>query len=147
MARPPYEIEFYEDEDGDVPVLRWLKEDLTPQKRRALGAAMNEILQHEGPNVANTNFGKALGRGLFEFRLDQDIKQILARKTKRPKKKDTEGDTGRILLRVFFHVHGDKIILLLGGYDKAERSSHSYQQSQIELSRRRLASWRSREGS
>ncbi len=73
MARPPYEIEFYEDEQGQLPVLRWLKEDLTPQKRRAMGAAMNGILQHEGPNVVNTNFGKALGHGLFEFRLDQDI--------------------------------------------------------------------------
>ena len=28
MARPPYEIEFYEDQDGDLPVLRWLREGL-----------------------------------------------------------------------------------------------------------------------
>jgi hypothetical protein len=145
MARPPYEIEFYEDRDGDAPVLRWLREGLTPQKRRALGSAMNEILQHEGPNVVNTNFGKALGRGLFEFRLDQDIEQILARRAKQPKRKDVAGDAGRILLRVFFHVHGNRLILLLGGYDKAEHTSHSYQQTQIELARRRLSSWRARE--
>jgi hypothetical protein len=93
-----------------------------------------------------TNVSVAVGRAarrMFENAATGSSKNM---KTKRPKKKDAEGDTGRILLRVFFHVHGDKIILLLGGYDKAARSSHSYQQSQIELSRRRLASWRSREG-
>ena len=144
MAQPPYEIEFYEDEAGELPVRRWLTEDLTPQKRRALGAAMNQILQHDGPKVVNTNFGKALGQGLFEFRLDQDIRQILARKGRRPRRKDIAGDPGAILLRVFFHLHGNKIILLLGGYDKGEHTSSSYQQSQISLARKRLASWKAR---
>ncbi len=147
MPIPPYEIEFYQDADGDLPVLRWLKEDLTPQKRRALGAAMNEILQHEGAGVVDTNFGKALGGGLFEFRLDQSIKQILARKGRRSRKRDEGGDPGRILLRVFCHAHGNRIVLLLGGYDKADHTSHSYQQAQIELARKRLKSWRERERS
>jgi hypothetical protein len=40
-----YEIEFYEDEHGDAPVLRWLREELSPRKRRALGTAMNNVLQ------------------------------------------------------------------------------------------------------
>ena len=31
-----YEIELYEDERGDAPVLRWLREELSPRKRRAL---------------------------------------------------------------------------------------------------------------
>ena len=77
MTSPPYALEWYE-EDGEAPVLRWLREELSPQKRRALGTAMNEILQHLGPNVVQTNFGKALGGGLFEFRLDQHVKEILA---------------------------------------------------------------------
>jgi hypothetical protein len=29
-----YELEFYEDENGDQPVLRWLREELTPTQRR-----------------------------------------------------------------------------------------------------------------
>jgi len=33
----------------------------------------------------------------------------------------------KVLFRVFFHPHGDKVLLLLGGYDKAKHSSSTYQ--------------------
>ncbi len=64
-----YEIEFYEDEHGDNPVLRWLREELSPRKRRALGTAMNRVLQVVGVGVCGTEYGRQLGKGLFEFRL------------------------------------------------------------------------------
>ncbi len=32
-----YLIEFYEDEHGDEPARRWLRDELSPRKRRALG--------------------------------------------------------------------------------------------------------------
>jgi phage-related protein len=70
VTTPPYTLEFYEDEHGHEPVLDWLR-GLTPSKRRAIGVAMFEILQYEGPHVVGTNFGKGLGGGVFEFRLDQ----------------------------------------------------------------------------
>ena len=73
-----YTLEFYEDEQGHEPVLDWLTR-MPPRKRRAIGVAMFEILQHEGPHVVGTNFGKGLGAGVFEFRLDQDAAQVLAR--------------------------------------------------------------------
>src|SRR3954462_11670990 len=76
-----YRLEFYEDGHGPVPVVDWLRR-LTPRKRRAIGVAMFEILQYEGPQVVGTNFGKGLGAGIFEFRLDQDAAQVLARKGK-----------------------------------------------------------------
>jgi DNA-binding XRE family transcriptional regulator len=104
-----YELEFYEDENGDVPVLRWLREELTPTKRRALGHAMNEVLQLHGVGVCATKFGKQLGEGLFEFRLGRDLREIAP---------DGETDSGKILLRVFCHAHGNRLILLVGGYDK-----------------------------
>jgi hypothetical protein len=144
VANPPYTLEWYEDEDGNKPVLRWLREELTPQKRRAMGTAMNEILQHLGPEVVQGNFGDTLGGGLFEFRLDQDVRQILARKQKKPRKKDLK-ESGKILLRVFCHAHGQRIILLLGGYDKGRHTSHAYQQQQIAIARGRLADWRARQ--
>src|SRR5438445_9430870 len=88
MPRPPYTLEWYEEVDGSAPVLRWLREELTPRKRRALGTAMNEILQHLGPGVVDGNFGKALRGGLFEFRLDQDVEEILARQGKKARSRD-----------------------------------------------------------
>ena len=86
MTTPPYTLEFYEDEHGREPVLDWLR-GLTPSKRRAIGVALFEILQYEGPHVVGTNFGKGLGGGIFEFRLDQDAAQVLARRGKRPNRR------------------------------------------------------------
>ena len=133
-----YRLEFYEDELGREPVLDWLRR-LTPRKRRAIGVAMFEILQHEGPAVVGTNFGKALGHGLFEFRLDQDAAQVLARKGKLARSESA--DEQKILLRVFCYAHGNRIVLLLGGYDKGERPSPRYQQVQIDVARSRLKRW------
>jgi putative component of toxin-antitoxin plasmid stabilization module len=112
---------------------------LSAVKKRAIGVALNEVLQHLGPNVAQGNFGRNLGGGLYEFRLDQDAEQILRRSGKEPR---PEPDEGKILLRVFFHPHGSKLLLLLSGYDKGERPSKSYQQGQIEEARRLLKHWK-----
>src|SRR5256885_16352822 len=107
VATSRYTLEFFQDEHGGEPVLDWLRR-LTPSKRRAIGVAMFEILQYEGPHVVGTNFGKGLGGGIFEFRLDQDAAQVLARKGKRAR---PEAGETKILLRVFCHAHGDRIVL------------------------------------
>lgn len=137
-----YTLEFYEDEGGDEPVLRWLRR-LSPRKRRAMGVALYEILQHEGPAVVGTDFGKALGGGPFEFRLDQNAVQILTRKGKRARREPDE--PARILLRVFCHAAGERVVLLLAGYDKGERPTSRHQQEQISLARRRLKIWLARQ--
>jgi putative component of toxin-antitoxin plasmid stabilization module len=80
---------------------------------------MNEILQHQGLAVCGTAFGRQLRDGLFEFRLREK----------------------GLLLRVLCHAYGDKLILLLGGYDKAEDPSAKRQQSEIEEASRRLRAW------
>ena len=144
MSTPPYTLEFYEDEHGHEPVLDWLR-GLSPSKRRAIGVAMFEILQYEGPHVVGTNFGKGLGGGIVEFRLDQDAAQVLARKGKGKAARSETGETAKILLRVFCHAHGDRLVLLLGGYDKGERPSARHQQAQIELARTRLKAWKARQ--
>jgi hypothetical protein len=93
---------------------------------------MFEILQYEGPHVVGTNFGKSLGGGIFEFRLDQNAAQVLARKGKQARPE--AGETAKILLRVFCHAHGDRIVLLLGGYDKGERPTARHQQAPLRRS-------------
>jgi hypothetical protein len=65
----PFAIEFYKTPRGDTPVLRWLKEDLSVRQRRALGYAIHRLLQRYGVGVCDTEFGRQVGRGLFEFRL------------------------------------------------------------------------------
>ena len=123
-----YGIEFYEDERGDKPVLRWIREELTPTQRYELGQAMREQLQAKGVGVCATEYGKQLGQGLFEFRLRRSV----------------EGVGERILLRVFCHAYGNRIVLLLGGYDKGADSSARRQGYEIAFARRRLADWQRR---
>ena len=114
-------LEFYKDDEGRKPVLEWIRK-LDRQKRRALGVAMREILQSLGIQVCGTPFGRQLGQGLFEFRLREED----------------------LLLRVFCHAYGDRVVLLLGGYDKGTDPSPTRQESEIEEARRRLRRWRQR---
>ncbi len=135
-----YEIEFYENEVGDAPVLRWLREELTPRKRRALGTAMRGVLQVLGVAVCGTEFGRQLGKGLFEFRLrGADLPKVV------PGPGAADRAEAKILLRVFCHAHGDKLILLLGGYDKGEDASAKRQDAEIAVARKRLKAWQQRQ--
>jgi putative component of toxin-antitoxin plasmid stabilization module len=101
-------------------VRQWLQTDLSPEDRRSVGAAMWEILQHQGIQVCASDFGRQLGEGLFEFRLREPP----------------------LFARVFCHAHGNRLILLLGGYDKGRDPSRRRQQREIALARSRLADWR-----
>ncbi len=129
-----YRLEFYEDENGDAPVRRWLREELTLAKRQALGYAMQVVLQHLGVAVCGTEFGRQLGGGLFEFRLRSDLRDRV-----RPGEQG-----GRFLFRVFCHARGDRLILLLAAYDKGEDPSPRRQNAEIALARARLRDWQRR---
>lgn len=136
-----FTIEFYEDERGDQPVLRWLREELTPVQRRAVGVALREILEPLGISVCRTAYGKQLGEGLFEFRLRHDAAEVL-RSVGKEARPEAGGE--RVLLRVFCHAHGDRLILLLGGYDKGGDPSPKRQQREIATARRRLTEFKKR---
>lgn len=119
---PRHTIEFYEDEAGRKPALEWLQ-GLDRRSRRVIGTAMREILQQQGVQVCGTSFGKQLGKGLFEFRVREE----------------------ELLFRVFCHAHGDRLILLLGGYDKGKDPSPGRQVAEIEAARQRLTAWNARQ--
>ncbi len=135
---PAYELEFYEDANGQSPVLRWLREDLTRAQRLDLGEAMREQLQAKGIGVCATAYGKQLGKGLFEFRLRRDTPDLDGG--------GASGGSSRSLLRVCCHAHGDRVVLLLGGYDKGADPSPRRQNKEIAIARNRLADWRRRHG-
>jgi len=140
-----YEIEFYEEPGGRKPVYDWVTKELSAADRRSIGLAMREILQKQGIGVCGTAFGRQLGEGLFEFRLRQNAEQILRLVGKEPKQKSSQET--RPLLRVFCHAYGNKIILLLGGYDKGADPSVKRQNEEIRTARQRLAEFRRRQGS
>lgn len=118
---PPYEIDFYEDGAGRKPALEWLQ-GLERRQRRIVGTALRELLAHQGINICSTSFGRQLGEGLFEFRLREE----------------------ELLVRVFCHAHGQRLILLLGGYDKGKDPARKRQEAEIAEARRRLKAWTAR---
>jgi hypothetical protein len=61
-----YKLEFFAEDDGTMPVLAWIKNDLTAAQRRAVGTAMRRVLQANGVGVCASPWGKQLGDGLFE---------------------------------------------------------------------------------
>ncbi len=143
---PRYKIEWYQTAAGDAPVHRWLTQELSDEACELVGAAMLEILQADGPEVCGTRFGRQLGESLFEFRLDGDpqawIDEARARRGKAPAGRGVKGI--QVQYRIFCHAHGDRIVLLLGAYDKGQDVSKKRQQQEIALAKDRLNDWNTR---
>lgn len=138
-------IEFFENDDGRKPVLDWIKNDLSPTKRRALGSAMRRVLQTHGPAVARSGWGRSVEKGIFEFRLRMNGKEIVNLEAEihgisEDEARDRFGlnPSEDVLLRVFCTTRAGAVVLLLHAYDKGEDPSKRRQQAEIGEARRRL---------
>ena len=121
--------------DGSVPFWVWLdRQDRDVQL--VVDAALTEILAREGANVCRTGFGKALGQGLYEFRIRQSV-GTLWRKV--GKHELAGGKDKHLLLRIFFAVEKHGVVVLLGAYDKKANASARFQNQQIRRARQVLA--------
>jgi len=125
----------YRRPDGSYPYQTFVKK-LDPYEQRVLDAAVQVVLVRQGHNVCGTEWGTALGRGLYEFRVRQSLSAIC----QEPGMVIPDGFNGdsEVLLRVFFAVEGNRIVLLLGGYDKGKDPSGRRQNREIEGARRLL---------
>jgi putative component of toxin-antitoxin plasmid stabilization module len=130
--------EFYEDSNGKRPVETWM-ESLSEAEFAALRAAVLHVLEPQGLALGGSAWLKALGQGLHEFRVRHDAATIEAMYSNAGS--TTSTPPARILLRMFVHFHGDKVILLLHGYDKGKASSASRQNKEIKEARKRLRDW------
>ena len=137
----PWTPEPFVADDGAIPFRRFV-DDLSDFKFIALDTAIVRVLSVRGIDLAGTEWLKALGKGLHEFRVRHDAGEIAHM---------FGGDAptvtapaARILLRVFVHFHGERKILLLGGYDKGDDPTNKRQQREIARARLRLAQFRAR---
>lgn len=106
-------------------------------------AAIEVLLGEFGLEICNTEHGKHLGQGLFELRIRHDETAIRGRG---PSGGSQSGKRrGDVLLRVFCHAHGEKIVLLLGGYDKGADPTEKRQDREIETARKRLRAFKLRQ--
>lgn len=121
-----------------------MREELSPSEKRTLGLAMREYLQRLGAELSyNKSLCESVGDAVFEFKLRYNLKDLTSR-LGLPYKKTGAEDTERVMLRVFFHQYGDKIVLLLHGYDKGENPSSRHQEAQIKTAKARLKLWLAR---
>ena len=129
-------------DDGTVPFERFI-EKLSDFKFAALDAAMSRVLAVRGPELVRTEWLKALGEGLHEFRVRHDADEI----ARMFGVEVTSGAGGSevVLLRLFVHFHGAKVILLIGGYDKGGDPSERRQQREIREARRLLTQFQERQ--
>ena len=75
----------------------------------ALDTAIDRALSVRGMDLARTEWLKALGKDLHEFRVRHDGDAIAHMFGRDPPK--VAAPAGKILLRVFVHLHGEKVIL------------------------------------
>jgi hypothetical protein len=136
-----FTLEYYCTADGDQPVRRWIDRDLSAAQRKAVMAALRYLLAAEGVGICASEYGRQLGHGLFELRIRHDEHTITKKAGLATPAQTPRGD---VLLRVFCHAMGDRVILLLGGYDKAGDPSLRRQAREIDVARRRLADYRRR---
>ena len=136
-----WRIEFYEDAQGRRPVEKWI-DGLSDQKAGAVILALQEVLAVDGIKLISSAWLKPLGSGLYEFRIRHSASEIQAM-YKVANRVLARGTTA-ILLRVFVAFEGEKLIVLLGAYDKGKNDKQSFQQAQIEIARKRLRDWKRR---
>jgi hypothetical protein len=95
--------------------------DLTDLELAALVSGLEHVLSHRGIDVCRTEWGKQLGEGLFEFHIRHTAAEIEHMFTGASPNRRA-GKHRKVLLRVFCHTYGTKVVLLLNGYDKSRRS-------------------------
>jgi hypothetical protein len=104
------------------------------------------VLAYEGIGVCGSSWGKwiAGAPGIFEFRVRRDAATIL-RERGLPVPEHLEQAGGAVLLRVFCHAHGNKIVLLLAAYDKGKEPSAKRQNTEIARAKQRLKLWKAQQ--
>lgn len=131
----------FEADDGSVPFERFI-EDLSDFKFVALDTAIKRVLAVRGIDLARTEWLKALGEGLHEFRVRHDADEIARMFGGESPPVDSPHEA--VVLRVFVHFYGAKVILFLGGYDKGDDPKPRRQQREIATARKLLTQFKER---
>lgn len=137
-----WKAQIHDRPDGSLP-FEIFRQSLDAPTRIILDHAVKYILLAQGHNVCQSQWGRPLKRGLFEFRISQSISTIC-------KSANIQLPVGvqldhKSLLRVFFTVEGEKVVLLLAGYDKGRDDSPKRQEGEISLARQYLKEHRQAE--
>lgn len=107
---------------------------LPEYEQAVLEAAITHVLAVRGIDICQGEWGKPLSEGLYEFRVRRSLQAILT-EANVPLPHDLKGADRQVLLRVMCTFHGDRIVLLYGGYDKKRDPSPKRQEREIKAAR------------
>ena len=138
----PWTLEVFKADDGTIPYRRFA-DSLSDFRFAALDMAINHVLASHGLDLASSHWLRPLGEGLHEFRIRHEAYDTARMFEVAPPSVGARRES--VLLRVFVHFHGDKVILLLGGYDKGRSPKAKRQQREIERARKLLAQYKERQ--
>lgn len=113
-------------------------------ERAVVQAAIEHVLVPKGIDICSGEWGKNLGHGLYELRIRRTLETLL-REHGHPgaiSRVPNSWLKKRILLRIYCTFYGDKIILLLGGYNKLRNPSVKQEQKEIKAARAAMSRWR-----
>jgi len=116
---------------------------LPDYEQAVVGTAITHVLAVHGIDVCAGEWGKPLGKGLYEFRIRRSLNAILTLAGLAPA--TIPGADRPVLLRVFCTFHGNKIVLLFHGYDKLRDPSPKRQQKEIAKARKLHDEWKWRQ--
>lgn len=136
-------LEPFEADDGTRPFERFVTRELSPFQRLALDEALRLRLAPEGLDLARSEWLKALGEGLYEFRVRHTAAEIAKMFGGEPP--DVHHPPEAVLLRVFVHFYGNRIVLLVAGYDKGADPSAKRQNREIVRARKLLTQFKERQ--
>lgn len=139
LAEPTWSIEVF---DGGNFARFYSR--LDEAERTVVEVAIEHVLAPLGIDICASEWGKNLGQGLFELRIRRDIETILREfgAAERVGEVPKRWRRKRVLIRVYCTFYGQRIVLLLGGYNKLRDPSRKQEQKEIRAARSILSAWR-----
>lgn len=139
LAEPTWSIEVF---DGGNFARFYSR--LDEAERAVVEVAIEHVLAPLGIDICASEWGKNLGQGLFELRIRRDIETILREfgAAERVGEVPKRWRRKRVLIRVYCTFYGQRIVLLLGGYNKLRDPSRKQEQKEIRAARSVLSAWK-----
>lgn len=139
LAEPTWSIEVF---DGGNFARFYSR--LDEAERTVVEVAIEHVLAPLGIDICASEWGKNLGQGLFELRIRRDIETILREfgAAERVGEVPKRWRRKRVLIRVYCTFYGQRIVLLLGGYNKLRDPSRKQEQKEVRAARSVLSAWK-----
>lgn len=116
--------------------------NLQPYEQAVVQACIEQVLERLGQDICGGRWGRPLGEGLFEFRIDSTLRAVVDEEV--AEDLGFTGDQPRVLVRLFCAFHGPKIIVLHHGYNKGKAPSAKRQEKEIKVARKLHRAWKNK---